>query len=448
MGSIMCAGNWSRRGFLRQATAALTLGAGLPAWFAHEVMADDEEQRARTNKIISPNDRIAIGLIGTGSRGAAVLADLRKRGADVVAVCDVDRRHLQTGVEKAGGIAKAKGYKDFRDLLEHAGLDAVSVATPDHWHALIAIAALKKGKDVYCEHPLTYTLAEGVALRQVAHDTSQIFQVGSQQRSDHRFRLACELVRNGRIGKVKTVETRVGENPIGGPFDPDPIPDGLDWDFWQGPSAKSDYAKARCHYEFRWWHAYSGGKLTELGSHHLDIAQWGLGTDDTGPTSVDADGDLPDARPNCYDFPKHFKISYKYAANAAKYCDGTTLLCTSAGENGVKFIGENGSIFVSRGRIEASHPRILEEPLRDDAIRLRKSDDHLRNFLEGIKNRVEPICPPRVGHRSVSICHIGNIALTLRRALIWDPVAEKFEEDDEANAMLSREMRAPWKLDV
>jgi predicted dehydrogenase len=453
-------GNLSRRGFLQRSLAALTVGAGLPAWYAREVQAIEQEKAAQAVKA-QANGRIVMGAIGIGSpqsRGRGIASDALNAGkgnVTYVAVCDVDGRHLRTATEDMKKRnQEVQGYKDFRDLLDRKDINAVTIATPDHWHTLIAIDALRKGKDVYCEKPLTLTVAEGQALLKVAKGTGRIFQVGSQQRSDNRFRLACELVRNGRIGKVKTVETRIGANPTS-PSLPkvDPHKE-LDWDFWLGPTPKVDYVElakgkstyTRCHYEFRWWYEYSGGKMTDWGAHHNDIAQWGLGMDESGPVAVEGTGDAPSKEPNSYNCHPNFKITYTYA-------NGTQLVCTSGGENGVKFIGEDGKwIFVSRGKIEASDgdaktSKLLTEPLPKDAVRLYVSTSHMGNFLECLKSRKPTICTAEIGHRSVTVCHIGVIALRTGKKLKWDPVKERFD-DAGANMMLSRPMRAPWKLEV
>ncbi|MBX6316263.1 MAG: Gfo/Idh/MocA family oxidoreductase [Isosphaeraceae bacterium] len=445
----MLKGNLSRRGFIERTTAALTL-AGLPSWFARaEAIAADQEAKPAEAK-----GPILMGAIGTGSRGQGVMQEAQKKGAQFVAVCDVDARHRKQAIEKlrkAGNESNIDEYNDFRELLDRKDIQAVTIVTPDHWHTLIAIEAMKRGKDIYCEKPLTLTVAEGIALVKVARAKNPVFQVGSQQRSDRRFRLACELVRNGRLGKIKTVETRIGKNPEGGPYPTAPVPEGLDWNFWLGQTPEVDYVERRCHYEFRWWYEYSGGKVTDWGAHHNDIAQWGLGMDGSGPVAIESEFTLPKhMEPNCYNCPPDFTITYTYAENASKYCDGTKLVCTGAGENGVKFIGENGDwIFVNRSKIEASDPKLLDEPLSEGAIRLYKSDDHMRNFLDCVRSRETPICPAEVGHRSVTVCHLGNISMRLGgRKLVWDPQQERFFGDALAQQMLSREMRAPWKLEV
>jgi predicted dehydrogenase len=345
-------------------------------------------------------------------------------------------------------------FQDFRELLDRKDIGAVTIGTPDHWHTLIAIDAMRKGKDVYCEKPLTLTVAEGQALVKVAKQTGRIFQVGSQQRSDARFRLACELVRNGRIGKIQTVETRIGSNPTSPPLPKVEVPKGLDWEFWLGPTPKVDYVEltkgsqtyTRCHYEFRWWYDYSGGKMTDWGAHHNDIAQWGLGMDESGPIAVEGEGTPPSKEPNSYNCHPNFKVTYTYA-------NGAKLVCTSGGENGVKFVGEGGQwIFVSRGKIEASDgdaktSKLLNEPLPKEATRLYVSTSHMGNFIDGVRSRKPCICTAEIGHRSVTVCHIGVIATRTGKKLKWDPVTERFDDAD-ANAMLSRPMRSPWKLEA
>jgi predicted dehydrogenase len=442
-------GNLSRRGFMQRSLAAMA-AAGLPAWYAREVFALDQEKK-------KPGDEpIVVGAIGIGSpqsRGRAIAGDARKdKNVKYIAVCDVDGRHRAAAAKLFD--SEVKQYEDFRELLDNKDVKAVTIAVPDHWHALIAIDALRKGKDVYCEKPLTLTIAEGQALVKVAKDTGRIFQVGSQQRSDKRFRLACQLVRNGRIGKIQTVETRIGGNPTSPSLPKVEVPKELNWNFWLGPTPEVDYVElkkgnttfTRCHYEFRWWYEYSGGKMTDWGAHHNDIAQWGLGMDESGPVAVEAEGDPPSKEPNSYNCHPNFKITYTYAG-------GAKLVCTSGGENGIKFVGEDGKwIFVSRGKINASDgdektSKLLNEPLPDSATKLYLSDNHMQNFLDGVRTRKACICPAEVGHRSVSVCHIGVIALRTGKKLKWDPKAEKFDDAD-ANKMLSREMRKPWKLEV
>jgi predicted dehydrogenase len=475
----MLKGNLSRRGFLQRSLAAMA-AAGLPAWYAREVLAADEAKK--NNKPVAASDRFIMGAIGIGSpdsRGLAIASDAlnTKMGAQFVAVCDVDKRHR----ERAAKLMQEKGmdcqqYHDFRQLLDRKDIEAVNIATPDHWHAIIAIDAMRKGKDVYCEKPLTLTVAEGQAVVKVARETGRVFQTGSMQRSDPRFRLACELVRNGRLGKISRVETRIGANPTSPPIPEAPVPEGLDWDFWLGPTPKVAYIEkenpsnkskpwSRCHYEFRWWYDYSGGKMTDWGAHHNDIAQWGLGMDDSGPIAVEAEGTPPAREPNRYNCHPTFKVTYTYPGNIALVCAHTQLggaadpketkVKDKEGkehvvkhDNGILFVGEGGKwIFVNRSIITASDPKLIDEPLPADAHRLDESNNHMANYLHCMRSRKQTVCPAEVGFRSVTVCHIGVIALRTGKKLKWDPVKERFD-DEEANKWLRREMREPWRLDV
>jgi predicted dehydrogenase len=436
-------GTLSRRGFLDRSLTALAL-AGLPPWYAREVLAEAQERDAAASKLKKrgPNDRIVMAAIGVGGQGTGNMKwAKRKPGVQFVAVCDVDSDHRKEAAKLVGKDCRA--YKDFRELLQKEQLDAVTIGTVDHWHALTSIAAMKAGCDVYCEKPLSLTIEEGKAMVAAARKYNRVFQTGSQQRSDARYRLACELVRNGRIGRIHTVEARIGDNPTGGPFPVVPVPASLDWNFWQGPTPDVPYIKERCHYEFRWWYEYSGGKLTDWGAHHNDIAQWGLGMDGYGPISITATGVEPSHAPNCYNCHPHFAVTYTYPT-------GAHLITTSDGENGNRFIGERGWIFVNRDRIEASDPKLLKEPLPRDAVRLYVSSDHMENFLDGVRTRNRPICDVEIGYRSVTVCHLGAIALRLGIPLDWDPAAEHFvgPRADKGNAMLARSMRAPWRLEV
>ena len=437
-------GSVSRRGFIDRSLAALTIGAGLPLWYAREVLAAQQERESTVRRASrrGPNDQIVMGAIGVGGQGTGDMKwAKRKPGVKFVAVCDVDAERRKKGAEVIG--KDCHQYADFRELLATEKLDAVTIGTVDHWHALTAIAAMKLGCDVYCEKPLCLTIEEGKAMVKAARKYDRVFQTGSQQRSDARYRLACDLVRNGRIGKVHTVEARIGDNPTGGPFPEVAVPEGLDWNFWKGPTADVPYVKERCHYEFRWWYEYSGGKMTDWGAHHNDIAQWGLGMDGSGPVSITATGVTPSSKPNSYNCHPHFAVTYGYE-------NGARLITTSDGENGNRFIGDRGWIFVNRERIEASDPKLLKEPLSKDAHRLYESNDHMGNFMDCIHSRKRCICDVEVGYRSVSVCHLGVIALRLGIPLYWDPAAQQFvgPRAEKGNAMLSREMRSPWKLEV
>lgn len=435
----------SRRKFLATSAAGVAL-ASLPGWFIKEAHAADADMVINRKKF-GTNDTINIGVIGPGgSKGGHRMglgdahAAASKPGVKIVAVCDVDDQHCEEAAAAFG--ADCAKYRDFRDLLARKDIDAVIIGTPDHWHAYICIAAMRAGKDVYCEKPLTLTIDEGKKLVKAWRQTGAIFQTGSQQRSDGKFRLACELVRNGRIGKLTKVEAHLPSGPVGGPFQTQPVPEGFDWDMWLGPAPWKEYVKERTHGNFRWWLDYSGGMLTDWGAHHNDIAQWGLGMDRSGPISVQAFGRGPCIGENCYDTFPEYKVTYVYE-------NGVHLIATHEGENGVQFFGEEGWIFVSRGKIAASDQKLLDDPLPSNAVRLYNSNDHMGNFIECVRNRdKQPICDAEIGHRSVTVCHLANISLLLGgRKLKWDPVKEEFKDDPQANAMLARSnQRKQWKV--
>jgi predicted dehydrogenase len=471
-------GNMSRRGFLARSLAGLTLGAGLPMWYAREVLA--EQQEAQGRPAAGGREPIVMGAIGVGTnytrrrgggavhgeRGIQIMRDAMGRGARFIAVCDVDRHNRDFAARIAGRGCQA--VEDFRELLRNRDIRAVTIGTPDHWHALIAVAAMRAGKDVYCEKPLTLTIDEGKGIVRVAAATNRVFQTGSQQRTEFRgmFRLAAELVRNNRIGQVRRITTLIGGNPTTrDPFRVAAPPDGLNWDFWQGQTPRVDYVPERCHYEFRWWYEYSGGKMTDWGAHHNDTAQWALNMDSSGPVAVEGTGTRPDMRANCYNCHPTFEARYTYA-NGPGGREGTVLSCRSGPpadfparrangspeDNGVLFEGEDNKwIFVSRGRIIANDgdnrtSRILTEALPAGATRLPRADSQMGNFLDCVRSRQQPICNPTVGHRSATVCHLGNIAIRTGRRLRWDPAMERFtgEHAEEANRMLSREMRGDW----
>lgn len=430
---------FSRRTVLRN-TMAGVVTASLPAWFAREAAAADAESALSQPRRIGPNDTINMAVIGPGGpRGGfrQGLGDARwiasKKGIKFVAVCDVDGMHRDAAATQFG--PDTAKYVDYRECLRHKDLDAVVIGTPDHWHAEIAIAAMKAGKDVYCEKPLTLFVSEGRDIAKAAAKYKRVFQTGSQQRSDARFRLACELVRNGRIGRLKTVTAHLPTGPVGGPFEAKPIPSDLEWNLWLGPAPMVDYLVERTHGSFRWWLDYSGGMLTDWGAHHHDIAQWGMGMDESGPQSVTGTCKSPPVlSPHHYNTFPEYDVTFEYP-------NGVTLISTNQGENGVTFVGEEGEVFVSRGTIRASDPKLLEAPLPANATRLEASNDHAQNFVDAMRSRKNPICHAEVGHRSVSVCHLANISLRLAgRKLKWDAQKERFD-DEEANLMLTRPRR-------
>jgi predicted dehydrogenase len=437
----------TRRTLLKSG-AALAAASALPGWFVEETAA-----QAAVEEPKSPNDRPGILLVGCGGMGTGDAANASKYG-DIVAVCDVDANHLGDRAEKFKAGAK---FADFREAIAHKGVDVVINGTPDHWHTLVNIHALRAGKAVYSEKPLTLTIDEGKKLVAVAREKKGILQTGSQQRSDPRFRLACELVRNGRIGKLQHIVTQLPSGPAAGPFATKSVPAGLDWDFWQGQTPAVEYVPERCHVMFRFWYEYSGGTITDWGAHHNDIAQWANGTERSGPVSVEGKI-LVDPVPGGYTTVPRYQVDYTYANGVTLTCraiDTETFTGAAARElketderNGVRFEGSDGWIFVNRQKIEASRPEILSEELPPSAERLYVSNNHMGNFFECARSRKAPICEPEIGHRSVSVCHLGAIALRLGRKLSWDPSKEDFLNDLEASRYVAREMRKPWGYDA
>ena len=434
----------SRRQMLTRTIAGIT-AAGLPAWYEKDAIAQAKEKNSALPRKIGPNDQINVAGIGVGGRKGGYrqgLGDTHnisgKPGVKVVAICDVDDVHRDEGAALFG--PECAKVHDFRDVLHRKDIDAVVIGTPDHWHVAVAMAALRTGKHVYCEKPLTLFIGQGTKLVHLWRTANRVFQTGSQQRSDARFRLACELVRNGRLGKIKTVTAHLPTGPTGGPYDKAPVPSDLEFNMWLGPAPEVDYLPERVHGVFRWWLDYSGGMMTDWGAHHNDIAQWGLGTDRSGPVSVQAYGKGPNIGVNCFNTFPEFDVYYTYE-------DGVVLHTTNKGDNGVEFEGEHGTIFVSRDTIRASDQKLLDEPLGSNATRLYQSNDHHLNFIECIRNNKVAICDAEIGHRSASVCHLGNISLRLGgRKLEWDPKAEQFRNDTEANSYVTRTMRKPWAV--
>jgi predicted dehydrogenase len=422
----------SRRTFLKSSAVAST-ALGLPGWFLEEAQA-----ARRHTKKLGPNDRPGIALIGCGNRGRKDGNDAASHG-DMLMICDLDDARLTVAQKEH---PNAKTCKDFRKILERDDIHVIVNGTPDHWHTLINIAAVKAGKDVYSEKPLTLTIDEGRRLVTAVNKNKRILQTGSQQRSDKRFRLACELVCNGRIGKLQHIITSLPTGPREGPFAPAPVPAGLDWEMWQGQTPFTQYIPQRCHYHFRYWLEYSGGMMTDWGAHHNDIAQWGNGTERSGPVEIDGKS-LIDMIPGGYTTAAQFRIEYTYA-------NGVKLSCQSSSQdkNGVTFEGSDGWIFVSRREIKASNPDFLTQPLPESAQRLYHSENHMQNFFDCVRSRKQPVCEPEIGHRSVTVCHLGVLSMRLGRKLRWDPKHEKFIDDTEANKWLAREMRKPYDYGI
>ncbi|MCF7816800.1 MAG: Gfo/Idh/MocA family oxidoreductase [Kiritimatiellales bacterium] len=433
-----------RRSFLGTSAAAAT--AGLPLWFLARELAAAEEVLPPTSK----NDRPNIALIGCGGISRSI-APKAARFGDIVAVCDVDETRLAAAVQKYSQSGKTpEPFTDFRKIMERDDIHAVIQATPDHWHTLVNMAAAQAKKDVYGEKPLTLTIDEGKRMVKAIRANGVVLQTGSQQRSDKRFRLACELVRNGRIGKLQQVDVFVPAGARGGPFNSVPVPTGLDWDFWLGQAPYADYMKERCPGAFRWWYDYSGGAVVDWGAHHNDIARWAIGLD--GPVSVEARA-LVDPIPGGFTIPSEFEATLMWA-NGVRQVVKTTTDDTAGGKiinpegqrNGVKFIGTDGWIWINREELAASDENILQTPLPDNAVRLEASDNHMGNFFDCMRSRKDPICDVETGHRSATIGHLIAIGLRTGRKLQWSPEKEFFTGDTakDGNAHVAREMRKPY----
>jgi predicted dehydrogenase len=429
----------TRRQFV-SAVAAASLGG--PLLLNSTRGADDKK---------SPNDRVALGFIGVGTMGRGHLGGFLGDGnVQVVAVCDVvkDRRddakrmtEERYGKDKKTEYKGCESYSDFRKLLERKDIDAVVIATPDHWHAIPCIMAARAGKDIYCEKPLTHNIGEGKVLIEAVRNNKVAFQTGSQQRSEFggHFRKAVEYVWNGRIGKLKTIRIGVGDPARPCDLPEQEAPDGTDWDTWNGPSPKRGYNETLCpkgiHKHFPAWRVYGeygGGGLADMGAHHFDIAQWAMQTDLSGPSEIIPPEDKKKKSGLRFVYPSGIVMIHN------EFDGGPQADCV--------FIGSEGTILVTRNGIKSDPASILKEELGDKAKRVYPSTNHHKNWIECIRSRKDTICPAEVGHRSASICNLGNIGYQLRRTLKWDAKEERFIGDDEANRLLSPDYRKPWTL--
>lgn len=435
----------SRRSFVSRLAAAAAL-TGLPVWFLERELAAQPAPTAP----VSPNDRPGVALIGCGGQGSGDAGAARAFG-DIVAVCDVDSSHAANIARRFSRDGKAPDvYSDFRKVLERKDVHCVINGTPDHWHSLINIGAAKAKKDVYSEKPLTLTIDEGKHVVKAVRENNIILQTGTQQRSNSRFRLCCELVRNGRIGKLKSATVYLPAGLREGPFSPSPVPVELNWDFWQGQAPAVEYVKQRCHTNFRFWYEYSGGTMTDWGAHHNDIAYWAIGI--LAPERVESKV-LAQPIPGGYTTISEYEVKYTYA-NGVELNIKTTRddnvfggsVNPNGQHNGIRFEGETGWIWVNRGGMDASDEAILQKDLPDTAERLYKSNDHMGNFFDCVKSRKAPICEAEIGHRSATMCHMAAISLRTGLSYKWDSAAEKFIGDnaETGNKMLAREMRKPY----
>ena len=409
-----------------------------------------------TNSVYAAENRLTLGFIGVGTMGRGHLdAFLNRKDVEVVAVCDVVKERLDNAAQmvgkkyagKSGTPAAVKAYPDFRDLLKHKGLDAVVIATPDHWHAILCTQASAAGKHIYCEKPLTHNIAEGRALADAVAKSKVVFQTGSQQRSefgDH-FRKAVEFIWNGRIGKLKTIHIGVGGPSIPCKLAKEEIPAGTDWDMWQGPAPERDYHSDLCpkgiHKHFPAWRMYSeyaGGQVADMGAHHFDIAQWAMQMDGSGPVEIIPPSDRPGAE---HGLTLVYASGIKMIHNEfPQGKDGKEI------KGDCVFVGSDGIIVAGRDGIRSIDPEILKTPLNDQAKRVMASGDHKSNWLDAIRSpKLGTICTAETGHRSASICHLTNIGYRLHRKLKWDPAKELFVGDAPANKELGRTPRDKWK---
>ena len=428
-----------RREFLK-ATASAAAVVGFPY-----IVPSSALGKAGT---ISPSNRIVMGAIGVGSMGTGDMRGfLRRDNVQMVAACDVDKKHRDRAKKYCDDKyqnSDCKAYLDFRELIGRGDLDAVMLALPDHWHSVIAVAAAKAGLDIHAQKPLARTISEGRAICDAVKRYGVVWQTGSQQRSGRNFHRACELVRNGRIGKVHRVEVGLPNGRGTGIKKLLPIPEGFDWDFWLGPAPwrpYMDFGRGDCHWDWRWIMDYSGGQLTDWAGHHIDIAKWGLGLERTGPVEIEGTGIYE--KDGLYDVP----TSYKFRC---KYFNGLEMIVANDSQQpkgrGPTWYGDKGWIQVNRGKLDAEPKSVLDEVIGPGEIRLYESRDHKGNFLDCIATRSETVAPVEIAHRSISVALLGEIAMLTGRKLKWNPVTERFSNDDEANRMLSRPMRSPWQI--
>jgi predicted dehydrogenase len=443
----------NRRKFLQRTAAGAVATLGVP-WLVPPTVFG----------ALAPSNRINIGCIGTGNMGLVDLQGLmHQNDTQIVAACDVNRgsygyktatqflgreparkrvNDYYAGKKRSGIYKGCDVYNDFRELLARDDIDAVSVTTPDHWHAIPTIMAARAGKHIYCQKPLSLTIAEGRAMVSAVRRYGVVLQTGTQHRSKETMRFACELVRNGRIGRVKRVLTSLGRHGLRtdiNTWEPTPVPDGFDYDLWLGPASWVPHHKSRCFYTFRFLQDYSGGETTNTGAHKFDIVQWGLGTERTGPVEIE---DLGSEFPKTGLFDTVSRIHFR-----AQYANGVELICTPGGIDGaVHFEGTEGWIQADWNSFHTYPETLKDTVIGADEIHLHESSDHKRDFLDSIKTGRDPIAPVEVGHRSASICHLANIAMKLKMKLTWDPDREHFFNNDAANRLVSKPQSSPWHL--
>jgi predicted dehydrogenase len=419
----------SRRQFLKNTGIGLALPCLVPA----SVFGAD-----------APSHRITIGFIGTGDHGTTwnLQRYLQLKAAKVLVVCDVDgyrMRRAKAMVDAEYDNEDCKTTKDFREVLGRKDIDAVMISTPDHWHTLISVMAARAGKDVQCEKP-TLTIGEGKILIDTMRKSRRVFQTSTEDRSLPMYHRLAELVRNGRIGKLQKIEVILPKQPEGpGDPTPQPVPPDMDWEMWLGPAPYAPYTKDRAHFNFRWIWDYSGGIICDWGAHLFDTAQWANNTERTGPIEVEGTGTFWEG--GLYNTVKEYHVTFRYK-------NGVEMTCTP-GNPSIKFIGSDGWVGNRgwRGKVEASSDTILNSVIGPQEIHLYTNPEGEHDdFLKCVKSRKDPYFPVDIGHRVSTVCHLANIALKLGRKVKWDPEAERFIQDEQANAMLTRPMRSPWKL--
>ncbi|ADB40975.1 Gfo/Idh/MocA family protein [Spirosoma linguale] len=404
-------------------------------------------KRPDGTKYLAPSDVISLGFIGTGKQGKGLMSSfLGTNEARIIAISEVYKAKAQQGLDRikahyeknpqSGKYADIPVYTDFRELLARKDVDAVVIATPDHWHAAMAVRAAQAGKDIYCEKPLALTVKEGRAMVDAARKYNRVFQTGSMQRSWPEFRQTAELIRNGYIGEVKTIKVNVGPPPTAYDLPAEPIPDGLDWSKWLGPNEpvafNSELAPPLSKDVFPNWRNYrefGGGMVTDWGAHMFDIVQWALDMDNSGPVEVIA----PDGK-------DHPFLTYKY--------DNGIVMTHEKWDwnNAIHFVGTEGEIKVQRRKIETTPVSLATKEIGETEKHVHHSDNHYKDFLDAMRKRSKPICDVEVGHRTASVCNIGNIAYRLNRSLQWNPKKEQFKNDAEANALLGRPMKNEWGI--
>ena len=431
----------NRRQFLKKAATAAASTVVFPCVISSSALGGAGS--------VLPSNRVTMGCIGVGWQGGVNMETfLSHKDCRIIAVCDVDKDHLQEAVDTVNGHYENRDcatYSDFRELLARDDIDAVSIGLPDHWHAVPAVAAAKSGKDIFGEKPLSHNLKEGRAICDAVKRYGRIWQTGSWQRSEANFHRACELVINGRIGKVHTVEVGLpaghtdfegtkGQEQMG------PAPSELDYDFWLGPAPVEPYCPARVHKNWRWHLDYGGGQLMDWVGHHVDIAHWGLGFDYTGPYEIEGYGEYP--KDGLWSTATKYRLT-------AKYPRDITMIIAGGHEDirrGTKWIGQDGWVWVNRGAIDAEPKVLLREKIGPDETRLFRSPGHWRNFLDCVKSRRTTLTPCEVAHRSATPGHLGQITMLLGRKIRFNPQTEQIIGDATAKGMLGRPMRSPWHV--